>query len=264
VRLATATRRGAIAPKLPQPYPLLERAGLYLRQGQTSLWIAASGVGKSQMLNNLAQRMCVPTLYWSADTDQNDVLLRTAALWSGSTTEVIEQRLHEPAWRDYYARVVEKSAHVDWVFDSAITPPVMSDRLRAFAEVHGRYPALAVLDNLSNTVQNQSDEWSEQKEVMVGMQRLARETGCHIAVLAHAKGEYESGLKPIPKNGSLNNMFRTPEVGVTLHRASEDGKHLGLCVVKNRSGKDDPGAHRPLVLEVDFSTATVKGFRVAA
>lgn len=261
MRLRANTRQAALAPTLPMPYPQLAAAQVRMRRGQTSLWIAASGVGKSTVLNNLAQRMGVPTMYWSADTDHNDVLLRTVALWSGTTTDEVEQQLHEPAWRAYHDKHMQSAAHIDWIFDAAITPPLVGERIKAFAELHGEYPHLAVIDNLSNTVQDQDDKWSEQEAVMVAMQRLARETQAHIAVLAHVKGEYEGGMKPIPKSGSLNNMFRTVELGVTLHQASDDGTRLGLNAVKNRSGKPDPAAKNAIVLEADFSRATIRGWR---
>jgi hypothetical protein len=264
MRLTSAARRGALTPALPMPYPALENFGLRLRRGQVSLTVAAPGVGKSQLWNNLAQRMGVPTVYWSADTDQHDVMMRTIALWSGSTTADVERNISEPSWAEHYGRTLTAGAHVEWVFDSSITPRVVGERMKAFAEVHGQYPHLFVVDNLSNTVQNQADELSEQKEVMVAMQRLARESDAHISILAHAKGVYDSGDKPIPQSGALNNLFKIPETGLTLHRADAAGNHLGLNVVKNRGGKADPGAQHPIRFEVDYSRGTVAGFRRAA
>lgn len=243
------------------PYQVLERLGLRLRRGQLSLTVAAPGVGKSQLWLNLAERAGVPTVYWSADTDQHDVVTRATALWSGHTTAEIEVNRGDPAWVAHYDSILTNGNHVDWIFESSITPKHVGERMLAFAEVHGEFPHLFVVDNLSNTVQHQSDELAEQKEVMTAMQRLARETQAHIAILAHAKGEYDSGSKPIPQAGALNNLFKLPEVGLTLHRADDAGLLLGLNVVKNRGGQADPGAKRPVQFEVDYARATVKGAR---
>ena len=96
------------------------------------------------------------------------------------------------------------------------------------------------------------------------MQVFAEESGAHVAVLHHAKGEYDGGMKPIPQSGSLDNLFKVPSLGLTLHRADDVGKWLGVAVVKNRGGKSDPGAKNPVVLEVDFARAAVYGFKAAA
>lgn len=266
MRLTTAAASGeALTEALPVPYPVLHKAGLRLLPGQTSLWVAAPGVGKSQLLSNIAQRMHgVPVVYWSADTDSHDVLVRSMAMWSGSTTEEVERQRPEKAWADHYLQKISAGRHVEWIFDPSITEKHLHERLLAFMEVHGEFPRLVVIDNLSNTVQHVGDEFAEQKQVLVAMQRLARESGAHIAVLAHAKGEYDNGMKPIPQNGVLNNLSKIPEVIVTLYRWDDDGKVLGVVVAKNRGGRADPGAKHPVQLQVDYSRASVLGFEAAA
>ena len=259
MRLTASARRGALTPALPVPYQALQNAGLRFRRGQLSLTVAAPGVGKSQLWHNFAHRTGVPTVYWSADTDAHDCLIRATAMWTGHTTAEVEDN-QAKGWADYYQERLTQSAHVEWIFDPAITPKIVGERMNAFAEVHGEYPHLFVVDNLSNTVSHAGDEFAEQKEVMAAMQKLARETRAHIAVLAHAKGQYENGNIPIPQGGSANNMFKLPEVGLTLHRADEAGGYLGLNVVKNRGGKADPGANHPITLQVDYGRACVYGF----
>lgn len=261
MRLAAAHRRGALAPALPLPYPQLHKAGLRVRRGQMSLTAAASSVGKSQLWNNIAQRMNAPSVYWSADTDAHEVLMRSLAMWSGATTEDVERNRREKSWADYYTKLLKQGSHVEWIFESAVTPEGVSERLGAFAEVHGEYPHLFVIDNLSNAVENQQDALALEKDFVIGMQQLARRTHAHIAVLAHVKGEYENGTKPIPKNGVLNNLMKWPELGLTLY-APRDGE-IGVCVVKNRGGKSDPAAQHPIRLSVDFGRATVGGFDAA-
>lgn len=243
------------------PYPQLEKAGLRLRRGQTSLTVAAPGVGKSQLFQNICHRCSEPTLYFSADTDKHDVTARALAMWSGKTTDDIDQMMDDPAWSEWLNDQLERSAHVDWVFDSHISAEMVGERLLAFVEKHGEYPHLLVLDNLSNTVTNTADELAEMKAVVTAMQGLARPTLTHVAMLAHAKGEYENGAKPIPQGGALNNLMKFVEVGITLHRADESGMSLGVNLVKLRSGNSDPSAKHPIYLDVDLARATVGGYR---
>lgn len=240
------------------PYPALEDAELRIRRGQTSLTIAAPGVGKSQLLANIAHRSGAPTMYWSADTDADDVRHRALALWTGFTVHEVERYERDPAWAEFLAEKLEYGSHIDWKFDPLITLKLLAEYLLAFASTHGEFPHLAVVDNLSNVVTVQAQEMEQQKEFIAGVQRLARETNTHIAMLAHAKGEYESGTRPIPKSGSLGNLFKLPETGITLCKA---GDRLEVYVVKNRSGKDDPSAQHPITLNTDLARATILGFR---
>lgn len=257
-------RATAIAPGLPIPYPALVRAGVRFRPGQVSLTVAAPGVGKSQLWNNLAQRMpSVGVLYWSADTDQADITCRSLAMWSGHTVNQVEENL--TSWRDYlFDKLGDNADHVEWVFEPRIDAKGVNERIDSYAEVHGEYPNLVVLDNLSNTIAGtDQQEHIEIRNILGGVQRLARRTGAHIAVLHHAKGEYEGGDRPIPQNGALQNPFKIPEVGLTLFHPGGDQGRLGVCVVKNRSGgASDPAAQwrNATILQVDYSRATVLGF----
>lgn len=245
------------------PYPALDNAGIRLRRGQLSLTVAAPGVGKSQLWGNLVDRMQALSIYWSADTDQHDATIRQIARNASKTTTEVEAELGEPAWVSYYDELIA-SERVEWVFDPTIRGDGVLERVKAFANPHGEFPHLIVVDNLSNTVEHSSDAASEQADFMVQAQRLARLTRAHVSILAHAKGAYEEGDRPIPQGGVLNNLDKLPEIVLTLHRASQDGTLLGLNAVKNRGGMADPSAMRPIHFEVDYSRATVKGFRVAA
>lgn len=262
MRLTAAARRGALTPALPMPYPLLDNAGLRLRRGQVSLTVAAPGVGKSMFWLNFAARMEVPTLYWSADTDQHDVLMRTLALYSGYTAAEVEAGYVDGSAeaKQFYTNQLARASGIDWVFDSAIPAQRVAERLSAFAEVNGVWPQLVVLDNLSNAVQHQAESLSEQQEFIVEVKRLAQDTRAHFAVLAHAAAEFDGGTRPVPQSGILNKLSKLPEVILTLHRASEDGSVVGLNIVKNRGGKPDPSALHPVLFPVDYSRAFVGGF----
>lgn len=257
MRLGAGRRGSAVAAALPMPYPQIP---VKLRRGQTSLWVGAPGTGKSQVLQNIAHRMRVPTLLWSADTDQSDVTIRSLALHTGYTVEQVEEYLHDEAWRPFlFERMGTKADHIDWVFDSPITGRHLGERLKAYAQVHGEYPHFTVLDNLSNALTGAKEEHIEVRDILTAVQQLARETKSHIAVAHHATGEYDSGNKPIPQSGGLNKPFKIPEVGLTLYRPDEDNR-LAVCVVKQRGGKSDPAARHPVSLSIDFARASVLGF----
>jgi len=204
--------------------------------------------------------MRVPTLYWSADTDQSDVTIRTLALHTGLTVTEVEAKLTDDWWRQWmFDQVGSKADHIEWVWDSPIAGKVLGERLKAFATVRGQYPHLTVVDNRQNALTG-ADEYAEVKQVQAKIEELAKETKSHIALLHHAKGDYDSGTKPIPQSGGLQNPFKTPAVGLTLYRPDEDNR-LAVNIVKQRGGKSDPAAKYPHSLSIDFSRATVLGFK---
>jgi replicative DNA helicase len=261
MRLSRAGGVTNLAPALPMPYPALSNRGFLLRRGQTSLTVAAPGVGKSVLWLNLALRMRVPTMIWSADTDQHDVTMRTLAALTGYTMREAEQYVDESTPGFNPRALLAEADHISWVFEPDINDVHVQERLKAFAEVRGLYPELVVIDNLSNTVQNQLDEYAELRQVTRVMQRIARATNAHVAMLHHALGEYENGDKPIPQGGALGKLAKIPEQMLTLFRAGDD--QLGVAIVKNRSGKADPSGRSSALLPVDYSRASVFGFAEA-
>lgn len=258
-RLGVSSGSASLAPALPNPYPVFEQNGLRLRRGQISLWIAAPGVGKSQLLNNICVRGKLPAMYWSADTDQSTVTMRVLATLSAFTIAEVEERMEDESWAGWLRELFREARHVEWVFDSVITQKHVEERLLAYTEIYGQYPHLLVVDNLSNTVQNSADEYAELREVVTGLQATARKTGTHIAMLGHAKGEYENATKPIPQGGALGNLAKLPDVVVTMFRPSDT--QLGVSVVKNRAGKADPSGKTFVTMNVDYSRAAVLGFK---
>lgn len=209
---------------------------------------------------NLAIRMGVPTIYWSADTDQHDVSIRSLSMLTLYTGKQIEESYTaSDKAREVYDQAM-KGVSVEWVFDTAIPADRVAERMEAFAEMRGEYPHLVVLDNLSNAVQHEEQSRQEQSEFIMEMKRLGQFSKAHFAILAHAKGMYENGTTPIPQGGVLNNLAKVPEVMVTMHRADQHGAKLGINITKNRAGRPDPAAIHPVVLDVDYSRASVMGF----
>jgi RecA-family ATPase len=177
-------------------------------------------------------------------------------MWLGLEVADVEKKILDPAWRtDLFGRLGSRADHIDWVFASHITGKGLGERLNAFAEVRGEYPHLVVLDNMSNCITNPESEYSEIKEMQTAMQGLARQSNAHIAILHHAKGVFDDGQKPIPQSGGLQNPFKIPELGLTLFKP--DDNRLGVCRVKDRGGRSDPGAKDPVYLPVDFARASV-------
>lgn len=238
------------------PYKALRDHGLRLHGGQTSLWVAAPGVGKSMFLANGAIRGGDTCMYFSADTSRRDIRYRVLAMLTGYTISQCEEFEGSPSFDA--AAILARADHVEWIFDGTLTDQLVTDRLKAYVEIHGQFPKWVVVDNLSNAVTNTEYESNELRQLTRDMQKLAKITGAHIAQLHHAGGAYENGDRPIPQGGILYNLAKIPEVVVSMHHKGTD--QLGVNILKNRSGKPDPSAQSAFGLLRDYSKASVYGY----
>jgi len=252
--LLSASRKATtLSPPLPVQNTVFARAGLVFRRGQFSLVGAAPGVGKTLFATNLCIRTPVPSIYFSADSDEWTVKQRACSILAGHPLTEVEKQLNDETWDAFYAGELRKADHVDWCFQTDIDPEFIVQRLFAHAELRGDYPQLIVVDNLGNTVVDQDNEGSELRAVCRELQRIARATNAHVVGLCHVKGPKENGTQPILLGDLLYNIGKIPELVLGLHREN-DG--LAVTVPKFRGGKH--GMHIPVPL--DYTRATIGGF----
>lgn len=238
---------------------VLNSAGISLRQGQFSLLAAAPGVGKSVFATNLALLTQVPTLFFSADSDEWTVKTRGAAILSQQKLTTVEQQLDDPAWTDYLSGFLRKGDHVDWCFRTDLDMEFIPHRMNAHAEVFGEYPQLVVVDNLGNAVGDAPDEFAELRRICRDLQSIARGTRAHVMGLHHVvggrEGKKEGGFEPIGLGDLIGKIGKIPEVVLGMCHSGED--RILLTVPKNRGGK----GNLSLYLDIDYTTATIGGYR---
>lgn len=255
--LSAARKVRVLAPPLPVQNSTFQQAGLVLRRGQFSLVAAAPSVGKTLFATNVALRTSVPSLYFSADSDEWTVKQRAISILTGMDLGTVEQQLNSEAWDKHYTETLRRSDHVDWCFNSDIDLEFIVDRLFAHAELRGEYPQLIVVDNLGNTVVEQDNEGAELRAACRELQRIARLTNAHVMALHHVKGPKENGTQPILLGDLLWNIGKIPECVFGLHWSDPSRSGLVLTVPKNRGGKGGIN----LQLGVDYTRATIGGFQ---
>ena len=251
--LSAPRRTAALAPPLPIHNSVFQTAGITLRSGQFSILAAAPGVGKTLVATNLAIRLGVGVLYFSADSDEWTVRQRACSVLTGVKLSDVEHQLGEPAWDDYYADQLRQLDHVDWCYQSDIDMEFIVKRLFAYAELRHSWPALIVVDNLANTIVDSDNESSELRTACRELQRIARTTRSHVMALHHVKGAKESGDKQIGLGDLLYNIGKVPETILGLHR--ENGGVV-ISIPKNRGGRSGGAVPLP----VDYERATVAGW----
>ncbi len=236
--------RGQEGRALPGAFPGLEDVGARVRYGQVTLIAGAPGSGKSALVLAWAMRVKVPTLYFSADSDRMTLGTRIGASITRHTTEEVEQGLIGPDASKWYALIDSHTEHIWFDWEPAPSLLDVEGELLAYAAVNGEWPGLVVIDNLKNVWDDQGDGDADHvryDRTIARFNELAREYGFAVIVLHHVTGSYEDGYTPIPLTGLLGKPSKDVTLALTLYRASAD--HMGICVVKNRVGAADPGAH---------------------
>lgn len=254
---AQSRKATVLAPPLPIRNSVFSSAGLVLRRRQSTILAAAPGVGKTLLATNIAVHTPVPTLYFSADSDEWTVKQRACSILSGTPLEQVEQQLNQEAWEEYYAGLLRATDHIDWCFESDVPPEFIVDRTFSFWEKFGEFPQLIIVDNMGNTVEDQDNEGSELRAACREFQRIARTTNAHVLATHHVTGTKENGTQPIYLGDLLYKLGKIPEVVLGMHWTRQDRSQLGLTVPKYRGGKSGLS----LQLPVNYSIATIGGFR---
>ena len=110
----------------------------------------------------------------------------------------------------------------------------------AFAEAHGRYPEIIVVDNLMNVVGENEDEWGSMRDTTKAFKRLVRFTDAALFVLHHMAERRTDNTVPAPRSDLQGKVSQLPEVILSL--AFDGGSELKVAPVKNRFGPADATA----------------------
>lgn len=243
--------KGHAGEALPPVWDALERKGTRFRRGQLGLICAGPGVGKSAFILSYALRAMVPTMYFSADSDAYTQLSRSLSILTGqpletSTRMVLDEDLGET--KDVFADIP-----IRFNYSASPTLDQVELSMRSYEEVYGSYPALVIVDNITNVRHSTVDDdpFSGLESLMDYLHDMARSTGAFVVGLHHVTGPFNDADKPIPLSGVKGQIARVPEIVLTLHKEVDDfgPDLLNVSTVKNRGGKADPSGSDFVSLE---------------
>lgn len=237
-----------------EAFPMLTAAGAKFRRGQLALVAAAPGGGKSALVTTFAVRAQVPTLYFSADTDTATLGTRIGASVTNYTINDVERGINGPDASGWFANIDAVTDHIWFCWDAGPTLTDIEEEVKAYAACNGQYPDLIVVDNLKNVWSDDGGggEHVRYDRVLDFLHEMARETGSCIIILHHVIGAYEDGVTPIPLSGLLGKVGKTPRLIVTLYRPQDEV--MGLCIVKNSSGRAAADASYKVGVAIDMAT----------
>lgn len=252
--------RGSAGEPLPTVFKALAAAETVFRRGQLVLVSAGPGTGKSAFVLTQALLAAVPALYFSADSDAYEQLVRSICIMTGSSVEAARAAV----LTDDMGRIEPKLAGVPIRFNYNASPSLdtLEDSVNAYVQLYGDYPHLIVIDNITN-VRTETVEGSggaqRLEDLMDYLHDMARKTGACTIGLHHVTGAHNDGDKPIPLSGVKDQIGRVPEMILTLFRPERN--MLGVSTVKNRGGKNDPSGKSYVELEFEGERMRISDIR---
>jgi hypothetical protein len=252
--LDRVVRPGVTRSEIELPFTALRRHGFGLTPGKTSMLASGPGGGKSALAMNLALDLGMRTLYASPDQDDWTTAIRVLSHNTGHPQSYIRACLEPGVARpDELDVALYDAEHVQFSFDCYTSADIATD-VEAYGVIHGCYPELIVVDNLRNIARGDSGDYEAQGRALDELDTLAQRTGAHVMVLHHTTGYYDDGTKPIPLSGLENKVSKYPAQILTMYH--EDEHSRTLCIVKNRTGRQDPAGKLQVRLRFDGERVT--------
>lgn len=254
--------RGAAGDPLPTVFTSFDQYKIVFRRGQLVLIAAGPGTGKSALALTQAVRSKVPTLYMSADSDAFTQVSRSFSIHTGILMDETERYARG---EDVLATTLVQAESLKQIpirfnFLAGPTLANIERSMEAFQELYGEYPALTVIDNITN-VRNGTEDNAENPfgglEVFLDYaNEMARNTQSCVIGLHHVNGPYNDQNRPIPISGVKGQIGRVPQMILTLFRSGPTT--VGVSPVKLRGAKFDPSGEYYTELDFDGSTMTFK------
>lgn len=227
---------------LPCPYQILKENEAFFQRGTSNLIASAPGVGKSIFMQDYMMKAQIPAVYFSMDTPRHVFEDRAAMMAQAQGQEYSS---------DFYS-------HLGLFFRTGVTAQETILGIGAYAEIHGQFPHLVVIDNLKNTAGTADGELARQQEYLEVLDVVAKEANLCAVVLHHVQAQYNSGLVPIPKDGIKNQLIDLAHLVLTITRSRYNDELL-IATVKNRTGPDDCTGQTRHSISVNYDTLELTG-----
>lgn len=232
-------RVGEIGRPLPPTFPIFDEDEnlIRFRKGGTSLIAGAPGSFKSIMALNqcvLWAKQDIGCMYFSADCDENTVVMRLSANLTGHPMKTVETNLLQGHSKTY-VRALRELEGVEFEYAQMDTDGIV-DHVKQYEAFYGQYPQAIFIDNLIDFVDS-PDDYGGMITFIRDMAALAGQCGSHVCILHHARlkdGEHGSTSTIPPQDREIaGRVTQIPKVVLTM---AANQKNLYMACVKNTLG----------------------------
>lgn len=220
----------------------LHNAGIRLRAGTVTFIAGVGGALKTGLALYWVGRLERPTLYFSADSEPFEMLERVASMVTGDSVDKV--RANPGA----YAGAIDRLP-IRMVFEDSPTYLDLELEVAAYAEVHGTFPEVIVIDNLLNLVGDNENEWGAHRDHARVIHRVTRVTKATVLVLAHM-GEDKADPTTFPP-ARMKLQGKVSQLPKMILSLAFDGQRLKVAAVKNRFGPADASGRTYVELYAD-------------
>lgn len=228
---------------LPIPLRPLADMKIRARSGTATFIAGPPGACKTLMTLYMILRMNRPTIYFSADAEEFEVMERAGAAMSGDTMEQVRQNPQK-----YVEGLASFCNNVKFVYEDSPSYLDIELEIAAYAEVYGAFPEIIVIDNLMNLVGENESEWAAHRDHARVIHRLTRITKAALIVLAHMSDDRADPTTPAPRKSLMGKVGALPKAIWSL---ALDGDELRVAPAKNRWGPADASGKTYATLYVD-------------
>lgn len=248
---------------LDLPWPTLS-ALVKPRPGNLLLCLGAPGVGKSTFALEWTKGLLyagLPVLYLSLDTPLHDQAARFIATWHGGVT--VAQVLEDPeTWSKYLAALRTKDGlPLPLRFsDVPMNVEEMAELVEAETEWFGQPPALIIVDNASDLLEEEENRSSFMR-LFRYLDAVAKDTEAVVLGLHHIKRggtqdpSLSNGLRPPTMTDGVFAGEQKAQAVMSVWRPQEGV--MGVALLKNRMGEARPDGSLHVLLNADLSRSTL-------
>lgn len=227
---------------LPLNLRPLEDMKIRARAGTATFVAGPPGAMKTGLVLYLILRMNLPTIYFSADAEDFEIVERAGAAITGDTMEQVRANPAD------YVPALETVNNVRFIYEDSPTYEDVELEVAAYAEVYGEFPKIIVIDNLMNLVGENENEWGAHRDHARVIHRLTRITKAALFVLAHMSDDRTDPTTPAPRSKLMGKVGALPKAIWSL--ALNDDQLL-VAPVKNRWGRGDASGQSYATVYVD-------------
>jgi AAA domain len=246
-------RVGDLGKPLPDTFPIFEEDEnrVRFRKGGTSLIAGAPGSFKSVFSLNLAVQWAqqgIGCMYFSADCDENTVIMRLSGILTGNTMKDVETNLLEEK-PGKYVKALKGLEGVEFEYAQMDTDGIV-EHVQQYEAFYGQHPGAIFIDNLIDFVDS-PDDYGGMITFIRDMAALAGQTKSHVCILHHARLPDGKATTLPPQDREIaGRVTQIPKVVLTM---AASGRDLYMSCVKNTLGPQYRDARKIMGFKVSES-----------